>query len=158
MGHKSYTPKTREPFTFDIGGEPVPPFTARGGLGAAVLELGELAKLKDLDAETPEGMSAIAQIFAMLLGESEYARFREFVADHNVDPDTMLDILQDLFTEVVGHPLSPPSDSSTGATSTPRTLKVISSLDNSVREIPLTPEREAELIAEMEQDLIPGTG
>lgn len=159
MGHKSYSSRRRrEPFTFDFDGEPVPPFTARGGLGAAVLELGELANVKDLKADSPEGMSAIGKLFKMLLGDSEYERFRGFVAEHNVDPDDILEVLQDMFTEVVGHPLSPPSDSSTGPTNTPRTLKVISSLDNSVREIPLTPEREAELIAEMEQDLTPGIG
>ena len=159
MSHKSYASRKREPFTFDVDGEPAgQPFKTRGGIGSMVLELGELARLKDLDAESPEGMSAIAQIFSMLLGAEEYERFRTFVAEHDVDADVLLEILQDMFTSVVGHPLSPPSDSSSGPTNTPRTLKVISSSDNSVREIPLTPEREAELIAEMERDLTPGIG
>lgn len=156
MGHTSYTSKRRDPVTFDIDGGPT--FTARGGLGSVVLELGELAKLKDLEADTPEGMSAIAKFFEMLLGPDEYARFRAHVAESDIDPETILDVLSDLFTQVVGHPKQPPSDSSPGPTNAPPTLRVISSSDNSIREEYLTPEREAELIAQMENELAPGIG
>lgn len=157
MAHKSYKPK-REPFTFDFDGEPDPPFRARGGLGSMVLELGELAKLRDLEADSAEGMAAIAQIFQMLLGPDEYERFRSYVATAALDQDTLLELLNDLFIEVVGHPLGEVSDSSPGPTTAPRTYKVISSSDGTVTEVPLTPEREAELIAAMERDLTPGAG
>lgn len=157
MGHKSYKRK-RVPVTFDFEGEPDPPFTARGGLGSLVLELGELAQLRDLEADTPEGMAAIGTFFKMLLGPVEYERFRAFVADNGVEPEVLLELLGDLFTEVVGHPFAPPPDSSPGPTSAPRTYKVISPSAGTVTEVPLTPEKEAELIAAMEQDLgIPGS-
>jgi hypothetical protein len=156
MSHKSYKTK-KEAFTFDFEGEPTPPFMARGGLGGLVLELGELAKLRELEADTPEGMAAIATIFEMLLGEEEYARFRAYVAKNGVDQDVLLELLQDMFTEVVGHPLVPPPDSSPGPTTALRTYKVISPSDGTVTEVPLTPEKEAELIAAMERDLTPGS-
>lgn len=156
MGHKSYKSK-REAFTFDFDGEPSPPFTARGGLGAMVLELGELAKLRELQADTPEGMAAIATVFKMLLGEVEYERFRTHVATAGIDQDVLLELLNDLFVEVVGHPLAQPPDSSPGPSTAPRTYKVISPSDGTVTEIELTPEKEAELIAAMERDLTPGS-
>jgi hypothetical protein len=156
MGHKSYKSK-RQPFTFDFDGQPVPPFTARGGLGGMVLELGELAKLRDLDAESPEGMAAIATIFEMLLGPAEYERFRAYVRTEGIDQDVLLELVQDMFTEVVGHPLAPPPDSSLGPSTPPRTYKVISASDGTVTELVLTPEKEAELLAAMEKDLTPGS-
>jgi hypothetical protein len=156
--HKSYKRKDkREPFTFDFDGEPTPPFTARGGFGAMILELGELAKLRELEVDSAEGMAAIAQIFELLLGETEYERFRKFIRENGIDADLLVELVQDMFTEVVGHPLAPPSESSAGPTTPPRTYKVISLSDGSVTEQPLTPEREAELIAAMEKDLIPGS-
>jgi hypothetical protein len=159
MSHKSYHAKKREAFTFDIDGAPVPPFTARGGLGSMVLELGELANLANLEAASPEGMAAIAHVFQMLLGPAEYERFRTYIADNEVDPETLLEVLQDMFVAVVAHPLAPPSDSSPGPTTTPRTYRVISPSDGTVTEMPLTPEREAALLAAMEADLqeIPGS-
>jgi len=156
MTHKSYKSK-RQPFTFDFDGEPTPPFQARGGLGSMVLELGELAKLRELQADTPEGMAAISELFKMLLGPDEYERFRSYVASAGLDQDVILELISDLFTEVVGHPLGQPPDSSAGPTTAPRTYKVISASDGTVTEVPLTPEREAELIAAMERDLTPGT-
>ena len=153
MSHKSYVSSRKGPFTFDIDGEPTPPFKSRGGIGSVLLEMAELANLANVEVDSPEGMAAIAQIFTMLLGPAEYERFREFVATHDVEAETLLAILQDMFVAVVGHPLVPPSDSSTGPTSTPRTYKVISPSDGTVTELPLTPEREAALIAAMEQDL-----
>jgi hypothetical protein len=159
MTHKSYK-SNKEPFTFDFAGQPVPPFTARGGLGGMVLELGELAKLRDMQADTPEGMAAISTIFEMLLGPVEYKRFRAYVAAEGIDQDVLLELLNDLFVAVVGHPLGPPPDSPSGPLVAPRTYKVISASDGTVRELPLTPEMEAELtaatIAAMEADLIPG--
>ena len=152
--HKSYRAK-REPFTFDFGGEPTPPFTARGGLGGMVLELGELAKLRDLDAESPEGMAAIATVFEMLLGPQEYARFREYVRTEGIDQDVLLELVQDLFVEVVGHPLAQPTDSSPGPTTSRPTYRVISP-SGGVQELELTPEKEAELIAAMEREMTPG--
>lgn len=154
MTHKSYRSKAKEPFTFDIGGGPK--FTARGGLGSVLLELGELANLRELEADTPEGMAAIATLFETLLGPAEYGRFRAWIADNAVDEDVMLELLRDMFTEVVGHPLAPPTASSPGPTTAPRTYRVISPLDGTVTEMPLTPQREAELIAAMERDLTPG--
>jgi len=156
MSHKSYRSK-REAFTFDFDGQPTPPFTARGGLGAMVLELGELAKLRDLQADSPEGMAAIATVFQMLLGESEYARFREHVVSSGIDQDVLLELLQDLFAEVVGHPLVPPPDSSAGLSTAPLTYRVISPSDGTVTEMVLTPQREAELIAAMEKGMDPGS-
>lgn len=153
MSHKSYRSKKRDPFTFDIDGEPTPGFTARGGLGSVVLELAGLAPLANLEADSVEGMAAIGQVFEMLLGPTEYVRFREFVATHDVQPDTLLEIMQDMFVAVVGHPLAQPPDSALGPMNTPRTLRVISPSDGTVTEVPLTPEREAELLAEIERDL-----
>lgn len=162
MSHKSYKTSRKEPFTFDIDGEPATPFRSRGGLGSLVLELGELGKLADVDVESPEGMSAIGQVFEMLLGPDEYRRFREFVATHDVDPEVLLAILQDMFVAVMGHPLAQPEASSPGPTTTPRTYKVISPSDGSepgsVTEVPLTPEKEAELLAAMEQNLLETPG
>jgi hypothetical protein len=156
MGHKSYkTKKKAEPFTFDFDGGPT--FTARGGMGSVLLELGELAKLADLQADSPEGMAAVATVFEMLLGESEYGRFRKFVAEASLEPDDLVGLLQDMFTEVVGHPLAQPPVSSPGPTTVPRTYKVISPSDGTVTEVPLTPEKEAELIAAMEKGLTPGS-
>jgi hypothetical protein len=154
MAHKSYSSGRREPFTFDFDGQPVPPFKSRGGLGSIVLELSELAALRDLEAVSPEGMAAIVKVFQMLLGPTEYERFRTFVAENDVDPEVMVDVLGDMFVAVVGHPLAP-SESSTGPSETPHMLRVISS--SGVQDVPLTPEREAELIAEMEAGLSPGT-
>ena len=156
MSHKSYKTK-REPFTFDFDGEPKPPFTARGGLGSMVLELGELAKYRDLQADSPEGLAAIAELFKLLLGENEFERFRAYVRENGIDQEDLLQLIQDMFTEVVGHPLVPLPDSSPGPSNAPRTYKVISPLDGTVTEVPLTPEKEAELIAAMEKDLDPGS-
>ena len=155
MAHKSYKAKQADPFTFDIDGQPTPPFRSRGGIGSIMLELGELAHLRNLDAESPEALAAIAKVFSMLLGPTEYERFREHVAANSVDVDTLLEILADMFAGVVGSPLPQPPDSSPGPTKTARTYKVISPSDGTVTEIPLTPEREAELIAAMEADLHP---
>jgi hypothetical protein len=156
MSHKSYKTK-RDKFTFDFDGQPSPPFTARGGLGGLVLELGDLAKLRDLDAETPEGMAAIGSLFEMLLGPEEYQRFRAHVRTAGIDQDVLMELIQDLFTEVVGHPLAPPPPSSDGPSTPPRTYKVISPSDGTITELVLTPEKEAELIAAMEKDLTPGS-
>ena len=155
MSHKSYQSK-RETFTFDLG-DGSPTFTARGGFGSMVLELGELAKLRDLQADSPEGIAAIAVIFKMLLGDTEYEAFRTYVSDHGVDQDVLLALVQDMFVAVVGHPLGQPPASSPGPPTAPRTYKVISPSDGTVTEGELTPEKEAELIAAMEKDLIPGS-
>ncbi len=121
-----------------------------------VLELGELAKLRDLQVDSPEGIAAVATIFELLLGGSEYARFRAYVHAEGVDPEVLLDLVQDMFTAVVAHPLVPLPPLSSGPLTTPRTYKVISPSDGTVTEVELTAEKEAELIAAMEKDLIPG--
>jgi len=157
MAHKSYRSKRTERFTFDVDGEE---FKARGGIGSIMFELGELWALKDLDADSPEALAAVAHLFEMLLGPTEYGRFREFVTENDVDVDTLLAIMSDMFAGVVGSPLPTSPASSPGPTTTPRTYKVISPSDGTVTEVPLTPELESELLAAMERDLapeIPGT-
>jgi hypothetical protein len=147
MAHKSYTSKKRDPFTFDIDGEM---FRPAGGL--QLLELGELANVSELKADSAEGIKAINVFFQNLLGEAEYTRFRGYVAEHHTDPDVLLEILGDMFEGLVGHPTQRPSDSSDGPSSTGHTLRVISRSDGApdgkIIEMPLTPEREAELLAE----------
>jgi len=147
MSHKSYTSRKRDPFTFDIDGEQ---FTPAGGL--QLLELGELANVEDLKADSAEGIKAINKFFQTLLGEAEYDRFRTYVAEQHTDPDVLLDILGDMFEELVGHPTQRPSESSDGPSSTGPTLRVISRSDGDpdgkIIDMPLTPERQAELLAE----------
>lgn len=111
--------------------------------GVNLLDLLELAGVADLDADSPEGLAAIADLFRNIMGE-QYGAFKAHCRNHNTKADTLLDILTGLIEDASDRPTKRPSDSADGPPTTGRTWKVISS-DGTVTEVPLTPEKEAEL-------------
>jgi hypothetical protein len=148
MSRRQYTSKPAAAVEFDLDEVH---FVAAGGL--SLLEVMELARFADVDTDSPEGAVAVGDFFRGLFGCScervhrtgcEYDRFRRHCRAHGTDDDTLMGIMQDIMGARSGHPTQRPSVSADGPPTTPPTLRVISS-DGSLREEPLTLEREAEL-------------
>lgn len=124
-------------------------FTATGGV--PLLEMSELAMIGDTDAESAAGAAAIARFFRALLGEEEYERFRKHCTEHQTDPDTITSVMRDLITDKSGgFPTIGSLPSSDGGEPMKPTYRVISP-SGVLTEEELTPEREAELRAAVEQ-------
>jgi hypothetical protein len=138
---RTYTSKPGKPVEFDLDEVT---FTANTGI--PLLALMDLAEAASTDSSSPEGLSAMRQIFSAMLGD-QYAAFAKHCLEHGTDPDTLLQILQDVMQDVTnGFPTQPPLPSPGGAQNTMPMLRVISS-DGSEREEPLTPQRVKELQA-----------
>lgn len=97
MGN-SYTSRAAgAPFEFELDGEA---FVCGGGV--SFLDLAEMARLADLDGATAEGMVAIADLFRGALGREDYDRLQRHIRAHHTDPDTLVEIMRDMVTHVVG--------------------------------------------------------
>jgi hypothetical protein len=144
MMGRQYTSKRGQPVEFDLDRVH---FVASGGM--SMLELFEIARLADVDADSPEGMGALADFFRTMLGD-DYGRFREHCRVHATDGDTLVQIMQDVMEAATDRPTVPPSDSASGQTSTGPTLRVRSP-DGTWREETLSPERAAELRAAVDR-------
>lgn len=144
---RSYTskPKDVQPFTLD-GVE----FRASGGL--SILDVTELARYAGKDMFSPEGLTAIGEFFASLLG-ADYDRFREHCRTHSTDEETLLQVIGDIIEDVGGgHPSQRPSHSPYGPTTTGRGARVVSLSNRSVVELPdLTPEQQEQYAADAEE-------
>jgi len=121
------------------------------GGGVSMLDLFELARYGDIDSASPEGMAAIGAFFRELFGPAEYPRFRKHCSEHSTDEETLLQILTDIVEEGSARPSDRPSDSQDGSTATGPMSKVVSLSRATVVEMPLTPQREAELRAAVQQ-------
>jgi len=117
MGH-SYTSRGEAaPFEFELDGVG---FVCGGGV--SLLDLLEVTRMAQFDVDSPEGAAAIADLFKESMGKAEYARFRQHCREHNTEPDTIIEIMQDLVEHVTGGPtrrsrLSPPGPQTTTGTS-----------------------------------------
>lgn len=113
---KSYTSKPKlAPYEFDLDGVH---FVASGGV--ALLDLSELARLADVDVESPAGAAAVAQVFESFMGDA-YAQFKAHCRRHQTDPDTLMAILQDVVEYVTRFPTERPLTRSPGPQPTPGT-------------------------------------
>jgi len=113
MGN-SYTSKNRRPpFEFELDGVP---FICPGGI--SMLDMCEMARLADLDADSVEGAAAIADMFKGALGKVDYERFRAHTRSHHTDTDTVLEILKDM----VEHVTAGPTTRSTSSVGGPQTI------------------------------------
>lgn len=139
---KSYTSKPRAASAFDLDGVE---FATSGAV--ALLDLVEVAKMADSDGASPEGIAALGEFFESALGKDEYKRFRKHCREHGTDPDTLILIMQDLVEAVGENPTQRPSSLPAGPPATGLTSRVVSRSQGTVVEMPLTPEREAELRA-----------
>jgi hypothetical protein len=120
-GRRVYTsaPPTELPaaITFELDGET---YTCRE-LGP--LELSEIAKLQGAPATSPESMAFMATFFEMVLGTGQYHTFRRRCADFATPVDTMVQVVQGIFLDMVNRdgadrPTGPQSDSSDGLRTT----------------------------------------
>lgn len=118
---RSYTSKPTKPIDFELDGIT---FTATGGV--AMLEMLELAKYSDLEADSPEGAAALREFFVSVLGD-EYDRFRRHTAKYKTDPNTLVTIVGDLIEEFSAVPFESPSASPDGPPTTGPSLRVVSS-------------------------------
>ena len=136
---KDYTSKQSKPAWFNLDGVR---FDAVGGV--PLLEMSEMAKVSEEDADSAAGAAAVATFYESLLGKEEYARFRKHCRDHATDSDTLVEIMQDLVQEKSGNfPTESPSPSAPGGEPTSPTYRVLSS--SGVSEEPMSPELEAQL-------------
>lgn len=142
MARRSYTSKSVDA-SFDLDGVEFTPAYF------SMLDLAELAQFADMDIDTPAGMARVQEFFAAILG-GDYERFRAHCKAHRTDADTLMAIIQDTFVEILGFPTERPSDSSDGTPGTEPTLRVISPSEGTVVQLPLTPQRAAELRAAVE--------
>jgi hypothetical protein len=77
----------------------------------SVLDFSELASYADLDSHSPEGIAALQGFFTIMLGPTEYRRFRRHCAQHRTDDDTIVAIMGDLADDYLGRPTKAPSSS-----------------------------------------------
>lgn len=138
---RRYTSKRRD-VAFELDGVTFTP------AHISILDLSELAKFADMDTADAAGIAKVGEFFEKILG-ADYQRFRDHCAASRTDMDTLMEIVSDVLGDMLGVPTPRPSDSSAGPPTTGRTLKVISS-DGTVREEPLTPQREEEIRAAVE--------
>jgi hypothetical protein len=101
------------PFEFDLDGVQ---FVATGGV--TLLDMSELMTVADLDADSPRGAAALAQMFRAALGDDEYARFREHCRRHDTQPEVIITIMRDLADYVMGPTMRRVGQSSPGPSST----------------------------------------
>lgn len=85
--------------------------TFRCSTEVSVLDFSEIASYADLDASSPQGLAALRGFFSIMLGESEYQRFRRHCAAHHTDDDTIVAIMGDLADDFLGRPTEAPSSS-----------------------------------------------
>lgn len=146
MARRSYTSRPAPaPEPFDLDGVT---FTPAGTL--SLLDISKMALLADVESTDPSAIAAMHEVFKGALGGVEYTRFADHVRKHRTDPDTLLAIFQDMAEQVSENPTERSSPSSDGPTTTGPTHTVISS-SGEVIQMPLTPERAAELRAAVER-------
>ncbi len=108
----------------------------------SVLDFSELASYADLDADSPQGIAALQGFFTIMLGDTEFRRFKLHCARHRTDDDTIVTIMGDLADEFLGRPTvapstSPSSPSATGSGSpAPGSHTVVNLGRAQVRQVP----------------------
>lgn len=95
-----------KPLTFELDG-----VTFTCSTEISVLDFSELASYADLDSSSPEGIAALHGFFTIMLGASEYRRFRRHCAANHTHDDTIVQIMGDLAEDFLGRPTSAPSRS-----------------------------------------------
>ncbi len=147
MARRQYTSKPAAVEPFVVDGVEFTPGTVN------LLDITELGRHADLEANSLKGMVAIGEFFASLLGD-DYDRFREHCRTHRTDPETLLQVISDIVEDVAGgFPTQRPSASPPGPTRTGRGLRVVSLSEGSVTEVPvLTNEQIADLERQAAQD------
>lgn len=98
--------RSGEPLTFELDG-----VTFRCSTEVSVLDFSELASYAHLDSLSPEGLAALQGFFIIMLGETEYRRFRRHCATYRTDDDTIVSIMGDLADDFLGRPTKAPSSS-----------------------------------------------
>lgn len=99
-------------------------FVARGEI--STLMLSELAYNSDLETADPEAMALIRRLFSEAFGDdAEYRRFFKVITTYG-DDDMLMEIMQDLISEMVGRPTKAPSPSQSGQSTTGAKPKVVS--------------------------------
>lgn len=120
---RSFKTTKREPITFDIDGEE---FTCIPSLpGIYLIEfLGVMAT-----EDNAKQASLVAELFKMIMEESEYERFMKYVRDplHDVDLSTLVQIADFVTGEAAARPTEQSVPSATGPDTTLDTLTEASS-------------------------------
>ncbi|MGP3914300.1 hypothetical protein [Nonomuraea sp. 10N515B] len=117
----------------------------------SILDLSEYARLaqRGVDAESPEGMAILADVYSGLLGDQTYQRFRAHCRKNRTDGQILVQILGDLITDGAERPTQRPSDSSAGPATAPATAKVVSLSRGTVEEVPI------EQVQQQETETVP---
>lgn len=102
-------------------------FTCKGDMSG--LSLSDMASFADIDSNSTEGLSIMAEVFREMFGDDgEFRRFKKFQAEH-LDGDDLVDIIGGLIEDFAGRPTQPPSDSPSSSSTDGRDSKEHSSLE-----------------------------
>jgi len=164
MPRRSYTSTPApSPDPFELDGVE---FVPAGHL--TMLDLSRISEFAELEVPEPgkklsaqetarysQVVATLHVVFRAALGNSEYSRFAEHVGQHGTDPGTLFAIFEGMAEDVGENPTGRSSPSSDGSTATAAMHTVISS-SGTVTQLPLTPEREAELRAAVQRAALAG--
>lgn len=116
--YKAHPNGKRPPFTFDVEGDDgqLTTFTCQGS--AQLLDLMAFATAGNLDMTDPRGAKAIAEMFESTMGTLAYEDFKVYCRNNDVDPQVVMQILQDMVEYTLSRPLASGSSSADGPQST----------------------------------------
>jgi hypothetical protein len=98
-----------------------------------VLDITELARMANVDADSPEGIAALGDFFETALGRAQYRQFRDHCRRNRTPDDVLLDVMAGLVEDLTGRPTQPPSPSPAGPEPIGATSRVVSLSDGTVR-------------------------